>query len=131
MARVRRLRDDGIIRQIGPIFDTKSLGYASSLVAMKVAPEERVDECGTLIASFSAVSHCYRRPSYPDWPYSIFSMVHGRSREECESVLDAISKETGLTEYIALYSSREHKKVRIRYDDPAFEEWEARFGTPA
>ena len=76
------------------------------------------------MALFSNVSHCYQRPTYPDWPYSVFSMVHGRSVEECEDVLAAISRSTGITEYISLYSTREYKKTRVRYFTPEMEAWE-------
>jgi len=61
---------------------------------------------------------------YEDWPYALFSMVHGRSEEECESVLDAMAAETGLTERISLYSTREYKKTRVRYFTPEMEAWE-------
>ncbi|HKH59160.1 MAG TPA: Lrp/AsnC family transcriptional regulator, partial [Rubrobacter sp.] len=59
-----------------------------------------------------------------DWPYSVFSMVHGRTVEECENVLTAMSEETGLTDYTSLYSTREYKKTRVRYFTPEMEAWE-------
>ncbi|MCA1688339.1 MAG: hypothetical protein LC714_07080 [Actinobacteria bacterium] len=67
---------------------------------------------------------CYQRPIYEDWPYSVVSMVHGRSVEECESVLDAMAAETGVTERLSLYSTREYKKTRVRYFTPEMEAWE-------
>ncbi len=78
------------------------------------------------MASFSNVSHCYQRPTYADWPYSVFSMVHGRSEEECEDVLAAISKAIGVTEYISLYSTREYKKTRLLFYTDAYAAWEAK-----
>src|SRR5215203_1224880 len=73
---------------------------------------------------YQAVSHCYQRPTYEDWPYSVFSMVHGRTVEECENVLTAMSEETGLTDYTSLYSTRVYKKTPVRYFTPEMEAWE-------
>ena len=92
-------------------------------------PEERLDEIGPRMAAFSAVSHCYRRPTYPDWPYSIFTMVHARSRELCEETIAAIAEETGFTDpadRAVLYSTLEYKKVRLVYYSPEYREWEDR-----
>ena len=76
------------------------------------------------MATFRGVSHCYQRPTYPDWPYNLFSMTHGRDRGECEAVLAAISAETGLTDYAVLYSTKEYKKTRVRYFTPEADAWE-------
>src|ERR671916_779646 len=81
-------------------------------------------QVGHAFAQYQAVSHCYERPTYEDWPYSVFSMVHGRSVEECENVLDAMAEETGITERDSLYSTREYKKTRVRYFTPEMEAWE-------
>ena len=83
-----------------------------------------VEDYGFQMASFAAVSHCYQRPIYPDWPYNIFTMVHGRTPEECERVLGAIGEATGLTDYASLYSTREYKKVRVMYYTDEYAEWE-------
>jgi predicted PhzF superfamily epimerase YddE/YHI9 len=77
------------------------------------------------MASFRGVSHCYQRPTYEDWPYSVFTMAHGRSKEECDAVLDQIAEETGIHERSTLYSSTEYKKIRLRYFTPEYAEWEA------
>jgi siroheme decarboxylase len=74
------------------------------------------------------VSHCYQRPTYPDWPYSVFTMAHGRSKEECDAVLDRVAEVAGLGDdgRSTLYSSTEFKKVRLHYFIPDYAEWEAR-----
>jgi hypothetical protein len=87
-------------------------------------PEDRIEEIGFQMGSFAAVSHCYQRPIYPDWPYNIFTMVHGHTPEECERVLSAISEATGLTDYVSLYSTREYKKIRLQFYTDEYAEWE-------
>jgi DNA-binding Lrp family transcriptional regulator len=88
-------------------------------------PEERIDEIGPRMAAYRGISHCYRRPTYPDWPYSVFTMAHGRSKEECDAVLDRIAEETGIQERAVLYSSTEFKKIRLLYFTDEHKRWEA------
>ena len=76
------------------------------------------------MAAFRGISHCYQRPTYSDWPYSVFTMAHGRSKEECDAVLDAIAETTGIEQRATLYSSTEFKKVRMLYFTDAFARWE-------
>ncbi len=76
------------------------------------------------MASFRGISHCYERPTYEDWPYSVFTMAHGRSKEECDAVLDAIAEQTGIDERATLYSSTEFKKIRLLYFTEEFKDWE-------
>ena len=72
-----------------------------------------------------AVSHCYLRPTYPDWPYNIFTMVHAQDSAACGKVMESISEQTGVRDYAALYSSKEYKKVRVKYFTPEIDAWEA------
>ena len=80
---------------------------------------------GRQMAAFRGISHCYQRPTYADWPYSIFTMAHGRSKEECDAILDAIAGSFDCIEDRAtLYSSTEFKKVRLLYFTDDFKAWE-------
>jgi DNA-binding Lrp family transcriptional regulator len=87
-------------------------------------PEEQILDIGKRMAAFRGISHCYQRPTYADWPYSVFTMAHGRSKEECDAVLDAIAEDTGISERATLYSSTEFKKVRMLYFTDDFRRWE-------
>lgn len=106
---------EGHMRRFGAVLFHRNSGFSANGMGVWKVPEERIETLGPKMAAFRAVSHCYQRPTYPDWPYSIFTMVHGRSREECEKVLQEISKETNLTDYACLYSTTEFKKVRVKY----------------
>ena len=88
-------------------------------------PEDEILETGQRMAAFRGISHCYQRPTYADWPYSVFTMAHGRSKEECDAVLDSIAEPTGISERATLYSSTEFKKVRMLYFTDDFQRWEA------
>ena len=78
-------------------------------------PEERAVEVGNIMAGSKWVTHCYQRPTFPDWHYSHFTMIHATTDEQCEQVARDISKETGISDYRLLYSTREYKKTRVRY----------------
>jgi DNA-binding Lrp family transcriptional regulator len=88
-------------------------------------PDERILEVGPRMAAFRGISHCYQRPTYADWKYSIFTMAHGRSKTECDAILDAIAAEVDCIEDRAtLYSSTEFKKIRLLYFTDDFKAWE-------
>jgi len=102
-------------RRFASILRHRNAGFADNAMAVWIVPEEQTEELGLKMAAYKAVTHCYKRPVFESWPYNVFTMVHGRSKEDCESVVDAIQAETGLAEYKMLYSTREYKKERVRY----------------
>lgn len=87
------------------------------MITWKV-PEDKIEEAGRIMASYAAVSHCYLRPVYPDWPYNLFSMVHARSRDNAHEIAQTMATELaplGITDYAILFSTKEYKKGRVRY----------------
>jgi len=119
-AAAESLQERGFMRRIAAILYHRRAGFRANGMGVWAVPEENVIEIGEQMGSFQNVSHCYRRPTYPDWPYNVFTMVHGQSTEQCEDILRAISRTTGVTEYISLYSTREYKKVRLLFYTDAF-----------
>ncbi|MGQ9525065.1 MAG: siroheme decarboxylase subunit beta [Armatimonadota bacterium] len=105
----------GVMRRFAAVLHHRRAGYTANAMTAWVVPEDKVEEVGPVMASFTAVTHCYQRLTAPDWPYSVFTMIHGRTAEECSAVVEAIARETGITEYALLYSTKEYKKVRVRY----------------
>lgn len=114
------------MRRFSAVLHHRKAGFRFNGMGVWAVPQEKADEIGPVMASFKAVSHCYLRPTYPDWPYSIFTMVHGRSKEECEEILQAIEDETQIKEREVLYSTKEYKKTRVEYFTPEMDEWEDR-----
>lgn len=111
----------GIMRRYSAVLRHRSAGFSANAMGVWIVPEERLEEVGITIAGYASVSHCYQRPSYPpDWPYNLFSMVHGRTTDDCETVLDEISKKTGIVSFTMLYSTKEYKKVRVKYFPEGF-----------
>ncbi|MFN8016207.1 MAG: Lrp/AsnC family transcriptional regulator [Acidimicrobiia bacterium] len=110
------------MRRFAAVMNHRHAGYKANAMGVWAVPEEQCEELGPIMAAFSAVSHCYKRPTYEDWPYSIFTMIHGHKASECEETVSAIANETGIDEYTLLWSIKEYKKVRVRYFTP---EWDA------
>lgn len=124
LAHAEDLVERGQMRRFSAVLNHRKAGFrANGMGVWHVAPEQ-ADEIGMKMGSFRAVSHCYLRPIYPDWKYNIFTMVHGRDMEECEQILQAIEDETGITDRITLYSTKEYKKTRVSYFTPEIYEWE-------
>ena len=115
LAGIRRFKQQGIIRRFGAIVNHRNLGIAANAMVVWRVPKEKSQEIGKIMAAFPEVTHCYERPTYPDWQYNLFTMIHGVSRDECERVIAQISERTGVKDYRQLYSTRELKKVSMKY----------------
>jgi siroheme decarboxylase len=119
------MRDRRALRRVAAILFHRRAGFSANGMGVWKVPDERIIELGPRMASFRGISHCYQRPTYADWPYSVFTMAHGRSKEECDAILDSIAEDTGIDERRTLYSSTEFKKVRLRYFTDEHKRWEA------
>ena len=121
------MRERRALRRVAAILFHRRAGFSANGMGVWKVPEERILELGPRMASFRGISHCYQRPTYADWPYSVFTMAHGRSKEECDAILDSIAADTGIEERRTLYSSTEFKKIRMLYFTGAHAEWEAQY----
>jgi DNA-binding Lrp family transcriptional regulator len=113
-----------LLRRVAAILFHRRAGFSANGMGVWKVPEDRILEIGGRMAAFRGISHCYQRPTYEDWPYSVFTMAHGRSKEECDAILDSIAASTGISERATLYSSTEFKKIRLLYFTDDFRAWE-------
>ncbi|HEX5225805.1 MAG TPA: Lrp/AsnC family transcriptional regulator [Solirubrobacteraceae bacterium] len=126
--RLSSMQERGLLRRVAAILYHRRAGFSANGMGVWKVPDEDVFAVGCRMAAFRGISHCYQRPTYEDWPYSVFTMAHGRSKEECDAVLDAIAEDTGISERATLYSSTEFKKIRLLYFTDEFKDWERRHG---
>ena len=124
LERLESLKQRGGLRRVAAILFHRRAGFSANGMGVWAVPEADILETGKRMAAFRGISHCYQRPTYADWPYSVFTMAHGRSKEECDAILDSIAEATGIGERATLYSSTEFKKVRMLYFTDAFARWE-------
>jgi DNA-binding Lrp family transcriptional regulator len=115
--------DRKLMRRFAAVMNHRNAGFKANAMGVWAVPEADLEEIGPQMAGFAAVSHCYRRPTYEDWPYTVFTMVHGRTARDCEQTIDAIATETGVDEYTLLWSVKEYKKTRVMYFTPEWDAW--------
>jgi siroheme decarboxylase len=118
------MQERRLLRRVAAILFHRRAGFSANGMGVWQVPDERIMELGPRMAAFRGISHCYQRPTYEDWPYSIFTMAHGRSKDECDAILDSIASHTGVTERATLYSSTEFKKIRLLYFTADHRDWE-------
>jgi DNA-binding Lrp family transcriptional regulator len=118
------MQERGLLRRVAAILYHRRAGFSANGMGVWKVPDERILDIGRRMAAVRGISHCYQRPTYADWPYSVFTMAHGRSKEECDAILDAIAEMTGIEERATLYSSTEFKKIRLLYFTDEFKAWE-------
>ena len=82
---LRSFKERKLMRRFAAVMNHRSAGFKANAMGVWAVPDEELDAIGPQMAGFAAVSHCYRRPTYDDWPYSVFTMVHGRSRARLRS----------------------------------------------
>ncbi|MDQ6819386.1 MAG: AsnC family transcriptional regulator [Actinomycetota bacterium] len=121
------MQERRILRRVAAILFHRRAGFSANGMGVWKVPDERVMELGPRMAAFRGISHCYQRPTYADWPYSLFTMAHGRSPEECDAILDSIAQDTGIAERATLYSSTEFKKIRLLYFTEDHGAWERKY----
>jgi len=128
LSTARTLQKRGQIRRFGAIVQQRKSGFSASAMGVWIVAENKIDEMGVRLSQNRAVTHCYLRPVYYDWPYNMYTIVHGRSVDECESIINDLAADTGLSEKQALYPTKEYKKARIALFAPEAEEWETAHG---
>lgn len=113
--RTLKLLNAGLIRRFGAVLRHQQAGFTANAMGVWQVPEDKAEESGKIMSTFREVSHIYQRPTLPDWPYNLFTMIHGRSIEECQAVMEKISLATGIKDRDMLFSLKELKKSSMKY----------------
>jgi len=126
LSHLKGMQERQILRRVAAILYHRRAGFSANGMGVWKVPDDQIMDVGAQMAAVRGVSHCYQRPTYEDWPYSVFTMAHGRSKEECDAILDSIAAEHGLhgEDRAVLYSSTEYKKIRLHYFTDEYAEWE-------
>ncbi len=115
IAKVKDFLFRGIIRRFGAVVKHQDVGYVANAMVVWPVPEERIMEVGRAMASFPEVTHCYNRPSVPGWPFTLYTVIHGKREQDCRSIAKKISSSTGIKDYRILFSTAELKKSSMEY----------------
>lgn len=120
---LRSFQARGYLRRLAAILHHRRAGFAANAMVVWEIPKEKLGSIGPEFAKFREVSHCYERPIFPDWPYSIYTMVHGAKVADCEAMVARMEEKIGKWPHLNLYSTKEYKKVRLKYFTKELEEW--------
>ncbi|MBF0482116.1 MAG: Lrp/AsnC family transcriptional regulator [Desulfovibrionaceae bacterium] len=112
---LRGLKDEGRIRRFGATLRHQRAGYRFNAMAAWRADDAEADRLAAVMTARPEVSHCYKRKTYPEWPYNLYAMIHGKSREQCLTVVEELKAATGLTDCLVLFSVQELKKTSMAY----------------
>jgi len=117
--KISDLQDAGIIRRLGVIVRHHELGYRANAMVVWDIPDDQVDERGKQLSAQDDVTLCYQRPRKPDWPYNLFSMIHGKNRDEVVNYIERMAENLGLdnTPYDILFSLKRFKQRGAKYFD--------------
>ena len=113
--RIQEYCRSGIIRRFGTILNHRNVGFKANAMVVWIVPEDLIKDVSKIMILFPQVSHCYQRSIFSGWPYNVFTMVHGETKQECEKVVKAIADVVNINEYNLLYSTKELKKVSMKY----------------
>lgn len=114
LEKVRCWKEDGLIRRFGAFLDHYKRGLPVNAMVVWICPEDRIELVGSSIAALPSVTHCYERRACQDWPYNLYTMIHGDSSESLEAVIQGIARDNGLPDYLVLLSKKEYKKTSSR-----------------
>lgn len=117
VSEIERYKEAGAIRRIAAVLRPKKAGWSANVLVAWAPPQDLIEQLGTAAAQKKSISHCYQRPVHPNWPFAVYTMIHGRSMDECEKEIKDLVSSTGIDSYRKLVTVREFKKIRVRYYD--------------
>jgi len=112
---VRAWLGSGVVRRFGAVVRHRRVGVGAGGMAVFQVDEDRVDAAGRTLAEQRDVTHCYRRPPLPDFPYALYAMVHGESEAAVRERVAGMARSVGADAWDVLFSGREFKKTSMRY----------------
>lgn len=112
---IRNLVKQGVIRRFGATLRHQEAGYASNAMVAWDVPEQDIAAAGKRLARFREVTHCYERRKHPDWPYNLYTMIHGTSRDHCRQIASRLTEAVTARRHLVLFSEKEFKKTSMRY----------------
>lgn len=115
LQRVRELVDEKKIRRMGAVLRHREVGFNANALCAWHVPPEKLDDIAQVMSSHAAVSHCYDRTPAPNWDYNLYTMIHAKTRDECENIISELAALAGVTDYKVLYTKREWKKTGMKY----------------
>ncbi|MBR6014334.1 MAG: AsnC family transcriptional regulator [Selenomonadaceae bacterium] len=115
LRRIKNFVEEKKIRRMGAVLRHREAGFKANALCAWEVPPEKIDETAEIMCKNSAVSHCYDRTTAPNWNYNLYTMVHAKSRQECDEIILKLAEQTGIKNFQVFYSKKEWKKTSMKY----------------
>ena len=120
---IEELKNNRKMSRFAAILRHRHLGFHANVMVVWNVPQSVLQAFAETASASPAISHCYERAVYPDWPYNMYTMIHARSQEQCLDVIHDLASRFNVTKHESLYSVKEFKKQRVDYFSPKIAEW--------
>ncbi|URZ15144.1 siroheme decarboxylase subunit beta [Clostridium felsineum] len=111
--KIKEFKQKGILRRYGAVLKHTSVGFKVNVLVAWEVTEEKIEDAAKIMIKFKEVSHCYKRMTYDDWKYNMYTMIHGESKDKCRNIISDIAKLTGVKNFLPMYTLKELKKKSI------------------
>jgi len=115
LKRIKAYKRKGLMRKFCASLNHKKIGFNSNAMVVWNIPDKLINSAGKLMSLYPQISHCYQRRKAPGWDYNLYTMIHGKTKNECLAVIKDISGKTGFKNYKVLFSSKEYKKTPVKF----------------
>ncbi|MBW3672405.1 MAG: hypothetical protein KY432_12130, partial [Acidobacteria bacterium] len=121
---IRKHRELGTILHVGPVLAPAKSRFSASAMGVWNIPHDRLDQVGRMLSEDEMTSACTIRTPQEEWPYNLFTIIHGRSVDECEKTMARLAEMANLQDYQALFSVHEYKRTPMNLFPAELEAWE-------
>ncbi len=109
------LQEKGYLRRIAAILNHHFAGFSYNALSVWKVEESRIDRVGEILAASPHTTHVIQRQCYTHWPYNLYAMLHGKSKNDCFKIAEDLSQTSGEKDYQLLFTQKEFKKTSMRY----------------
>ena len=121
LRRLQKLKERKILKRVSGILHHRDSGYQANGMFICHFNKKEIDKAGQEISKLEAVSHCYQRQTYQNWPYNFYAMMHAKNKEELENKIKELVADYEIEDYQILYSIEELKKTSMKYFSSDFD----------
>lgn len=113
--RIIRYKKIGLLTKFGATLNQGQAGFKFNALGVWKVPSNKIEAMAKIMISYRQISHCYQRKSYPNWPYSLYTMIHAQKKSTCLRIAKEIAHKSKINDYQLLFSQKEYKKQDRAY----------------
>jgi len=125
--KIKLYKDNNLMRRYSAILYHKNIGIKANAMTVWDVDDKDIDCIGGKLASYKNITHCYQRPRFSDWNYSIYTMIHSKSKEDAKILINELANNIGINKFQILFSTKELKKKRVKLFNDDFKKWNEQY----